>query len=98
MSVTARSSNVPVPTVEAPAPPRVESPNGVDVGLVAGIIVAVVIIITALLACAIVLLFLRRRSKSFQMRTDSELNQTDAKSEFGSIVFSLSNNVIAAAY
>ena len=81
ISVTTHaSSDVAVPTMGAP-PPRVDSPNGVDSGLVAGITVAVVIV-TALLAVMIVLLlFLSRRSKFYGMKVESQPLQIGTISE-----------------
>ena len=83
VSVTTTSSDVPVITVEAPAspPPRMDSPSGVDGGLVAGIIVAMVIIAALLAVMIVLLLFLRRRSKSYRIKADSQPQQMGAISE-----------------
>ena len=61
--------------------PRMDSPSGVDGGLVAGIIVTMVIIASLLAVVIVLLLFLRRRSKSYRMKADSQPQQMGAISE-----------------
>ena len=78
MSVTIPSSDVPVATIGAPTPqpPRIDPPHGVDVGLIAGTVVGAVVTAALLVYVVVLLLSLRRRSKSYQTREDKHPNDS----------------------